>query len=921
MSEYAAAYGQPDGGRPVQPAGRMLSASAGGAKWAAILLWVVDGALLGVLFLAPYFMGGRHPLGQLVFVILTVVMAIAWSARQCLLPSRRWVSSVAEWILLAAVLLCLVQFIPWSSSIVAGASPQVPEILTSEAAAASPHITTWSRFSLTPTATLGSFVMCLSYGLFFLVLVQRIESIRDVQRILRWIAGAAVLMAVVGLAQYLAGNGKFMWVYEHPFRKIDKYVLGSFINRNHFTHFLALGIGPLLWWTSSTLSKRTSSGKKGFAGKERKTSLEVAPAAVLVIALGCVLFAGLMSLSRGGALAMGIAVLVGGIFLVKSSLLQFKHLAWGVLVVGMLAGALFIHGQDKVGGRLDDLVAGSLDELDGKQTRRLLWWANLEAFQDFPLLGTGLGSHRDFYTMYLEQWFPLEFTHAENGYLQIASEAGIVGLTLMLIVMALVGYWSFRLFFRRDEDDRRSRSKSTSTATLACCGAVTAGLMASLAHSFVDFVWYIPACMSVTLLLVACLLRMFQFSRQQATGTDPSSTMSRSMAVVSLLVVTLAGCWMISNRVGPAIAAPHWDRYLRVSAAGAKADQRQAIDVEANADEVFVGRTDAMIGHLQDVLRFDPSNARAHVRLAGLYLRRFEHQQLASENAMSLSQIGNAAIASKFSSRQALVEWLDRAIGPNRKNLDRSLWHVRCGLALGPLQGEGYLYLADLCFLDGGNRDTKATLVAQALQVRPHNENVLFAAGKNAMLSTDWDAAIVYWRKCYHQGGRYKTQLASLLSRDVPVEFFLKVFEPDLPDWEYLYDQFRATSTPEQIDRFCDYFVAATERDIERYRGKEVGRRWIILRELHAKAGRREEALKYSRKAIETLPTDRQVRLALGEDLVKLEQFAEAEDHLRWCVQREPENPQVKRLLEQATIGRVRNAKQSNNVPNREARG
>ena len=79
-------------------------------------------------------------------------------------------------------------------------------------------------------------------------------------------------MASFALVQHFVSNGKFLWVYEHPFRNSYDPVKGSFINRNHFTHMLALGIGPLIFWIVSV--RRPASNK--FA--RRHEDLNGAPA-------------------------------------------------------------------------------------------------------------------------------------------------------------------------------------------------------------------------------------------------------------------------------------------------------------------------------------------------------------------------------------------------------------------------------------------------------------------------------------------------------------------------------------------------------------------------------------------------------------------------------------------------------------------
>ena len=53
------------------------------------------------------------------------------------------------------------------------------------------------------------------------------------------------------------------------------------------------------------------------------------------------------------------------------------------------------------------------------------------------------------------------------------------------------------------------------------------------------------------------------------------------------------------------------------------------------------------------------------------------------------------------------------------KYLRMAARHARQGLNLCPLRGEGYLYLAELCFLEGGTSETKSAYIDQAINVRP----------------------------------------------------------------------------------------------------------------------------------------------------------------------------------------------------------
>ena len=267
-----------------------------------ILLRLVDAGLLGVIFVAPLFMGGRGDIGRLVYVALVCGTAVCWLVRQCLLADASWRWSGLEWILLAGVLLVVLQLAPLPPGVLRTLSPQIPGLLPLWTTQASPEtqLGVWNQLTLSPQATRGGLITFLAHALLFLVLVQRIRDVHDVKRLVRWLALAAIGMAVLGLAQMLFGNGKFLWIYEHPSRDTYRVVKGSFQNQNHFAHFLALGIGPLLWWLHRLW---TAAPKASFGSGGRSWSQSEILKHALTIGLGLVAFAGLLTFSRGGVLS------------------------------------------------------------------------------------------------------------------------------------------------------------------------------------------------------------------------------------------------------------------------------------------------------------------------------------------------------------------------------------------------------------------------------------------------------------------------------------------------------------------------------------------------------------------------------------------------------------------------------------------
>jgi O-antigen ligase len=193
----------------------------------------------------------------------------------------------------------------------------------------------------------------------------------------------------------------------------------------------------------------------------------------LLLLLGVLVFSTLFSLSRGGtvALCVSLVVMLGLLFRAK----RLSGRAVAVLLgMSLVAGCLFLmFGYEKVADRLDHWES---------QERLAVWKANWQIVRDFPLFGTGLGSHAEACPMYYDPPFvDIEFTHAENSYLQIASECGVLGLGLALLGVACCATWCLRAI--NSKADVRLRVLSA---------AVSASLAANVVHAVVDFSWYIP---------------------------------------------------------------------------------------------------------------------------------------------------------------------------------------------------------------------------------------------------------------------------------------------------------------------------------------------------------------------------------------------------------------------------------------------
>jgi len=835
-------------------------------------MWLLDAWLAVAVFGVPFLLGGRSAWGQLVLSVAAAGAALTWIILRVAGRVDRYRWTWAEPVLAAGCGLVLLQIVPLPSSLLEMISPALTDRLPAWSGA---QFGGWSTLSLAPAATRSALIMIVAGAVLFLVTAQRIRTLADVERMLRWVAVASVVMAVFGLLQYLATGGQAFSFYELPYKQLALRVKGAFTNKNHFAQFLALGLGPLCWWLVSTVSAGHQSSRS-FGPARRRAAMTEYLVWGLVFALAAVVFAGLLALSRGGAVALAVAGMVVTGLLFAAGQISARLVAGlggtAVLVVALLA----INGFADVSERLDNWNPGA---------RLALWQANLDAARDFPAVGTGIGSHAEVYPMYLDSPFQeKEFTHAESSPLQVISEAGITGLVLSLLAVGCFGWWTLR-GFRAGRSDPRIASATA---------AIAAALAAHLVHAGVDFIWYVPGCMVIVVVLAACA---FGLSRSRPAALAVASRgrgellLRLGWSIGGLVLVAVAG-WAVVHTWPRVQAAPHWNDYLRITFREAPSDSGMTLE------DWYRRRGQA----LQRTVTADPDHARAHIRLAGTCLDWFEIRHRRGTNpGMPLVQIRDVTWGPGFESREAVDEWLNTpgVLGPDRRFLDRAITHSRLGLEHCPLQGLGYLYLAELGFTAGENVEQRDAWIRQALVVRPRNAQVHFLAGREAWSAEHFETAIDHWRRSFHQDRVFQQRIIAILFGHMPPALLIDKFQPDWEALKYLKQLYQEQSTPEDFKVVLAHYADVARDRAGTLDAKEATTSWLNAAGAYRRLERQQEAETCYKAALDLSPSSFVARLGFCRWLFERGRDTEARKHLAWCIEQRPDDRQVKQLERQ----------------------
>ena len=276
-------------------------------------------------------------------------------------------------------------------------------------------------------------------------------------------------MFLAGLSQAAIGIYQFLFQAGPPgFILFDRFMraFGTFEQPNPYAGYLALivpvALGLIVAVSSkqftisgnqSTVSSRQLSinSKQLTASNDSRLRSLVTDYWILItvlIALAALLAAIVMSWSRGAWLGVGAGLIVAVV--VQSR----RALVLSIVAAFVLAFVILLSSIDVIPAAVTDRFSGVADyfgvfDVRGVKVddanfaiveRMAHWQAAWGMLLDHPVLGVGIGNYAAVYPAYaLPQWDdPLG--HAHNYYLNVAAEAGLIGLSAYLILWA-AAFW------------------------------------------------------------------------------------------------------------------------------------------------------------------------------------------------------------------------------------------------------------------------------------------------------------------------------------------------------------------------------------------------------------------------------------------------------------------------------------------------
>ena len=388
--------------------------------------------------------GTVHAWSLAVFFIGGVGLLVLWVADNWSLGVVRISRNVLQLPLLGLLALGLFQLLPLRNPDTAGMS-----------------LTMVRSLSLNPYATRFIVIELIALLIYFGATLVFVDTPKRLRLLVRTITIFGFFLAIFGLTQSFTSPTRVYWIRELP----QSQAFGPFINRHHFAGYMELTIALPLGLIFS-----------GSVEREKKF--------IYIFAAGLMAVALVMTNSRGGIVSL-VAELLFLIALMgigrsrrnkrgeKKPRIKSAAMKAGLalaLVIALFGGVVLLGGEEAL-----SRLVGSVNTDDPTTGRAHFWSVTVDIIKNHPVIGTGLGAFGVVYTGYDTRNGLYRLEQAHNDYLQVLSDAGIVGAVLGLgFLLAL-----FRMGFARRESRDVFRRGVASGALAGCFGV--------LVHSFFDF--------------------------------------------------------------------------------------------------------------------------------------------------------------------------------------------------------------------------------------------------------------------------------------------------------------------------------------------------------------------------------------------------------------------------------------------------
>ena len=511
---------------------------------------VIRGLIYGLLVFAPAAFGAVDGSSETIVVAIAAAIALCLAIRRGLYHP---IPLVRTWAYLPVglfALLVAMQLLPLPADVVEFISPRTFELKSRllfdlPGTSGSPQWLTLSFYPLATRAALRTVLVAIVVFVAVIHVFNRTAYIKQLLLVITLIGGTAALLAV---AQDLSRANAIYWIVPR-----ENYIAtaGPFVNYNNYAQFANLSLGATLGLMLARLTEAQHAdpmrSRHLVSPMVRLELGRLRWLTGLIVLMAVSIF---LSRSRGGMISLMSATAVTAIACAASRKVAGR--GWVPIALGLLVLiALLYVGLDAVIGRLATLQQAQVAAKARIEVTRDVWHGLIP---NFPVLGTGLGTHEVVYPMVSHQTFHGMAGNIEDEYVQVLEETGAVGLILVLSFAVMMAVCWVRAV--------RGLHRPVRSAAFG----IGFALIAVMIQSATDFGQRVPAVAVLTAVLCGVLVSLSRRTRVHDGALEPAFTRRPipGLAYGTCGVALLIGGWCLVGSARGAIAQWKWEKALEV---------------------------------------------------------------------------------------------------------------------------------------------------------------------------------------------------------------------------------------------------------------------------------------------------------------------------------------------------------------------
>jgi O-antigen ligase len=282
----------------------------------------------------------------------------------------------------------------------------------------------WLPLSIDAPSTLWALsVVTGAIALFLIARTQLAES--GLRRTVRLISAIGFGVSLLAVAQAATAGRNIYWHF--PTEVEGPLPFGPFVNRNHFATWVIMALPLCLGYVAARTGRSVAHAEHVPFRTQLAHAIDPRTAWLVTAAVGMVI-ALLLSLSRSGVLALGVASVLT---MVVSRRRMDRRRRQSVLLAAAVVAVLGLAWAD-----IPALRARIAGTQSGVANRVGIWRETMPVVRDFRLTGTGAGTYQTAMLAYQQSGRSVFFNQAHNHYLQLAAEGGLLLMVVVAVALA-----------------------------------------------------------------------------------------------------------------------------------------------------------------------------------------------------------------------------------------------------------------------------------------------------------------------------------------------------------------------------------------------------------------------------------------------------------------------------------------------------